>query len=367
VYHPLTRDAFLTWTHVGTEILIGTAHLAIALMLAYVVRYFKNDLAFQWVFLALICVFAGCGLTRFVEAVAHYYPVYRLEIAVKTFTTAAVVLTAVFLPTAFPKLKSMIERAKEKQVEANRRADQMNQSLREANHAKDEFLAIVSHELRTPMTAVLGWVQLMSKITDTDLCRECSQHDLFREGLGQVKMSCQTQARLVDDLLDMSRVTLGKFSVRLMPVDIRGLVTETVESLRPVFEVKEVTLHQNLEDVGFVQGDPVRLRQVVWNLLYNAIKFTDAGGECDIILDKVRGYARITVKDTGRGIPLTDLPTIFEKLSKASGPPSSHGGGLGLGLSLAKTIVDLHGGNIYADSGGEGQGSSFTFVLPLLH
>jgi signal transduction histidine kinase len=239
----------------------------------------------------------------------------------------------------------------------------MDSELKQALHAKDEFLAIVSHELRTPLTAMLGWVQLLNTIikSDDEIGKRCNP--VLIEGFRQIELSCLTQSQLINDLLDMSKVTLGQFSVRLRPVELQPIVEETIASIRPNFEAKQIALVYTGESVGFVGGDPIRLRQVIWNLLYNALKFTDKGAVY-VTLDSHRRYARIVIRDTGRGIPIESLPTIFEKLNKASGAPSSHGGGLGLGLSLTKTIVDLHAGHLYAESEGEGQGAAFTVVIP---
>lgn len=354
-------DSDLRWTNVVADTIIGLSYVAISSMLFFTVAYFRKTMTFQWVFAAFAAFIVSCGVLHFTTAVTDFLPIPRTEAIVKLITALLSLMTAVLLPGIFPKLKLAILQSKEKQEEANRRADAMNAQLRNANNAKDEFLAIVSHELRTPMTAVMGWVQLIKLTLEQD--EECSP--VIREGFQQIEMACKTQTRLVEDLLDMSKLTLGQFSVRLMPVDFRQLVNDVVDSLRPNFAAKGIDLVSTDSDVGFVQGDPVRLRQVLWNLLYNALKFTDRG-IVYVRLDKFRNMARVTFKDTGRGIAASDIPTIFEKLNKASGPPSAHGGGLGLGLSLTKNIVTLHAGYLYAESEGEGQGATFTLLLPCL-
>ena len=351
---------WLLWSHVGLDIAIGLSYVAISTMLVVVVRKFWEDIKFHWIFVSFALFIITCGFTHFIGAITYFYPLYYTEGGIKLITAVASVMTAVLMPGVLPKLRQVIGRMHEKQEEADRRADRMNHQLRIANHAKDEFLAIVSHELRTPMTAVTGWVQLMNKMIEED---GEYINPVLLEGFKQIQISCDTQKRIIEDLLDMSRVTLGQFSMRMLPVEIKKLVDETVESIRPAFDAKGINLVYTAEGEGFVQGDPIRLRQVLWNLLYNALKFTDTGSVY-VKLDEHRNYSRIIIRDTGRGIPVEALPTIFEKLNKASGPPSAHGGGLGLGLSLTQTIVDLHAGHLFAESEGEGHGATFTLMLP---
>jgi CheY-like chemotaxis protein/two-component sensor histidine kinase len=218
-------------------------------------------------------------------------------------------------------------------------------------------VAMVSHELRTPLNAILGWTQLMLQST--------ADQDMIARGLDVISRNTRVQAQLVSDLLDVSRITSGKLRLNIEQVDLVSLVRNVVETVQHAGDSKQLTVRQEFEsDAIPIAGDPARLQQIVWNLLWNAIKFTPEGGSVAARVRHREDGAEITVSDTGVGIRPEVLPHIFERFNQAS-PLRAHGiSGLGLGLSIVKHLVELHGGSIRADSAGEGKGATFTVVLP---
>jgi signal transduction histidine kinase/CheY-like chemotaxis protein len=228
-----------------------------------------------------------------------------------------------------------------------------------ANRTKDEFLATMSHELRTPMTAILGWAQLLRSQT-------LSAAD-YERALEIVERNAQAQKKLIDDLLDISRIITGKLRLDVRPVDVAGVVTATVDALRPTAEAKGIRLQSLLDTkAGPVSGDPDRLQQVVWNLLSNAIKFTPKGGRVQVRLERVNSHVEIIVSDSGKGISTEFLPHVFDRFRQADGTSTRRHGGLGLGLSIVRQLVELHGGSVGVESAGENQGATFVVQLPVM-
>jgi len=225
-----------------------------------------------------------------------------------------------------------------------------------ANRLKDEFVAIVSHELRTPLNAVLGWVRLLRK-DPTD--------ESLEQGLEVIQRNAEAQARLVDDLLDTSRAMAGKLRLEVRPVDFATLVTEAVETIRPAADAKKVDLEIEIDrSPSPITADPNRLRQVTWNLVSNAIKFTPRGGRVRVALAWKPDRLRLTVADTGQGIAPEFLPHVFERFTQADGSTTRRHHGLGLGLTVVRQLVELHGGTVAVESDGEGCGACFTVDLP---
>jgi PAS domain S-box-containing protein len=226
-----------------------------------------------------------------------------------------------------------------------------------ASRVKDEFVAMVSHELRTPLNAILGWTQLMMR----------SRHDaaLVDRGLDVIARNTRVQAQLISDLLDISRIVSGKLRLDMQPVDLTSIVADAIETVQQEASAKDIEIRRTLEDRGgTVAGDPARLQQVVWNLLSNALKFTPSGGRVGVTLRQADSEAQIIVADTGAGIRPEFLPHIFDRFHQADRSITRRYGGLGLGLSIVKHLIELHGGRVRADSPGEGQGATFTIVLP---
>ena len=228
----------------------------------------------------------------------------------------------------------------------------------EADRLKDEFLATLSHELRTPLTSILGWASMIrnGEVEGSNASR----------AIETIERNARSQARLIDDLLDVSRIITGNLRLDLHPLNLAPIVDAALDALRPTADVKGIKLQTRFEPVEcLVKGDAHRLRQVIWNLLSNAIKFTPRGGSVSIDLVCVESTARLRVSDTGDGIPAEFLPYVFDRFRQAEGSISRKQGGLGLGLAVARHLVELHGGTITAESEGLGRGSVFSVDLPL--
>jgi len=228
----------------------------------------------------------------------------------------------------------------------------------EADRLKDEFLATLSHELRTPLTSILGWASMIrtGEVEGSNATR----------AIETIERNARSQARLIDDLLDVSRIITGNLRLDMHPLNLAPIVEAALDALRPTADVKGIKLQTRFVPAQcLVKGDPNRLRQVIWNLLSNAIKFTPRNGSVSIDLTCVESTARLTVGDTGDGISPEFLPYVFDRFRQAEGSISRKQGGLGLGLAVARHLVELHGGTIRAESDGLGTGAVFTVDLPL--
>ncbi len=227
---------------------------------------------------------------------------------------------------------------------------------RETNRIKDEFLSTLSHELRTPLTAILGWTQLLHGETSTSE---------IEHGLDVVERNAKAQSKLIEDLLDVSRISTGKLRINPKPVKLKSVIAAAVDACRPTAEAKgiDVGMVVDVEDDS-VFGDPDRLQQVVWNLLNNSVKFTGSGGRIHVTVDRSNNLLRVRVSDTGKGISPKFLPFVFDRFRQADSTSTRSHGGLGIGLTIVRHIVELHGGTVHADSAGEGHGSTFTVHLP---
>jgi PAS domain S-box-containing protein len=227
-----------------------------------------------------------------------------------------------------------------------------------ANRLKDEFVATLSHELRTPLTAILGWTQIMQ--------HHPGDTDRVQHGLSIIERNTRAQARLVSDLLDVSRIIAGKLRLDVEPVNLPAIVQAALETQFAAAEAKGVVIRQSLDaNIGEMIGDPARLQQVVWNLITNAVKFTPAGGCIDVSLRRAGSNAEIVIADSGIGINADFLSRLFDRFSQAERSSSRRFGGLGLGLSIVKELVQLHGGTVVAESPGEGRGATFKVTLPI--
>jgi signal transduction histidine kinase/CheY-like chemotaxis protein len=229
----------------------------------------------------------------------------------------------------------------------------------ESNRLKDEFLATVSHELRTPLNAMLGWLQI---IRTTDMDRAT-----LRRAIASIERNAQSQARVVEDLIELSRVVTGKLQLRTAPMDLRTVVEAALDVVRAAAQAKGVALQSKLPSLpAVVSGDRDRLQQVIWNVLSNAVKFTESGGTVNVELIEDDRHSSIVITDTGMGISAEFLPYVFERFRQADQSTTREHGGLGLGLAIAKEISELHGGVLRAWSDGPGRGSRFTLTLPRL-
>jgi signal transduction histidine kinase/CheY-like chemotaxis protein len=368
------------WLHVLSDVAIFGAYTAIPLVLAFfVVR--RKDVPFPrvlWLFVAFIF---ACGFGHLIEATIFWQPVYRLSGLVKL-TTAVVSWGTVFalvqvVPHAlqFPGLARLNEDLR-KEVDERKRVEE---ALREsedklagllnsersartdaerANRIKDDFLSTVSHELRTPLNAILGYAQLLR--------RGAIEKEEFGEGLSVIERNARLQAQIIDDLLDMSRIVSGKLRLDVQSVNLTQVIEAAVATIRPAADAKSIRVQTVLDPrSGIVFGDSGRLQQVVWNLLTNAIKFTPKGGRILIVLERVNSHTEIRVTDSGQGISAELLPFIFDRLRQGDPRAETQHGGLGLGLSIVKHLVELHGGTVSAHSPGTGQGATFVVALPV--
>jgi PAS domain S-box-containing protein len=228
----------------------------------------------------------------------------------------------------------------------------------EAGRLKDEFLATVSHELRTPLNAILGWAHVLRRTERTDP-RE-------RHAVEVIERNARAQARVIDDLLDVSRIITGKMRLDVQPLMPASAIEAALESLQPMAEAKGVRVHSVLDShAGPVSGDLARLQQVVWNLVSNGIKFTPRGGRVEVRLERVDSSVEIVVSDTGEGISPDFLPHVFDRFRQSDATIARRTSGLGLGLAIVRQLVELHAGNVTAESEGKGHGSTFTVRLPL--
>jgi PAS domain S-box-containing protein len=234
----------------------------------------------------------------------------------------------------------------------------------EAEHVsrmKDEFLATLSHELRTPLNAIYGWAQMLRRQTPPP-----GTNGDLAEGLEVIERNARAQTLLIEDLLDVSRIVSGKVRLDVRPTDLPTLLAEVVKSTEPAAAGKEIRVRTVADPLaGPVSADPDRLRQVLWNLLTNAIKFTPKGGHVDVTLRRVASHVEAVVSDNGQGIAPQLLPHVFERFRQGDSSSTRRHGGLGLGLAIVKHLVELHGGSVTARSHGEGQGSTFTVTLPI--
>jgi PAS domain S-box-containing protein len=226
-----------------------------------------------------------------------------------------------------------------------------------ASAMKDEFLATLSHELRTPLSAILGWSQVLRFKT-------MSEAEL-RQGLETIERNARMQTQLIEDLLDMSRITSGKLRLEIQSVDVSATIDAAIETVKPAADAKGIPIQKLLDpDAGPISGDPARLQQIVWNLLSNAIKFTPRDGKIQVVLQRLNSNVEISVVDTGIGIKPEFIPYVFDRFRQADASTTRMFGGLGLGLSIVKHLAELHGGSVSVTSGGEGEGSTFTVRLP---
>jgi PAS domain S-box-containing protein len=251
------------------------------------------------------------------------------------------------------------KRTEVEREELLRRSLAAQEQAETANRIKDEFLAVLSHELRTPLNPIIGWTTLLrTKKFDPERTDRA---------LETIERNAKLQAKLINDLLDISRILRGKLSLTIMPVNLETVISSALETLQLAAQAKSLQIQMaKTPCVGVVKGDEARLQQVLCNLLSNAIKFTESGGIIQVSLTKVGKYAQIQIKDSGKGINPSFLPYVFEHFRQEDSATTRKFGGLGLGLAIARQIVELHGGTLIADSAGVGKGATFTVQIPLL-
>jgi CheY-like chemotaxis protein/nitrogen-specific signal transduction histidine kinase len=243
---------------------------------------------------------------------------------------------------------------RERRLEAERSA---RLEMARVSQLKDEFLATLSHELRTPLTSILGWARLL---------RQGNAENILGRGLETIERNAAAQARLIEDLLDMNRIMSGKVRLNVRRIRVARVIEAAVDSLGPSAKGKDLSVSVTLDPLARpVVGDPDRLQQVIWNLLSNAVKFTPRGGSIHLTVERVNGCLQVSVRDTGIGVPKDFLPHVFDRFRQVDSSSTRNHGGRGLGLSIVKQLVELHGGTVRADSDGEGCGATFMIRLPL--
>lgn len=385
-----TWNPALLWTHVVSDGLIGAAYVSIPATLLYLVRK-RADIPFDWIVLLFAIFIVSCGATHWIEVWTVWNPDYWLSGAVKGVTAIASVLTAAALVGLVPRILSIptvaelrtAKTALEVEVGSRRRAEEAllverselerrvgartdelarataaaeaaHAAAEEANKLKDRFLAKVSHELRTPLQSTLSWAQVLQS-SAPDPARAAQAAD-------RIIRNVRTQARLIDDLLDISRILSGTLSLALKDVNAAEVIDKAADVVRTASASRDVAIETSGAD-AMIRTDPLRLEQVVWNLINNAVQATPNGGRVRVLFQLERTTLRIEVRDWGRGIEPAELPHIFEPFRQGPNGGDSHRG-LGLGLAITHHIVDLFGGSLEAASDGPGRGSTFTVSLP---
>jgi signal transduction histidine kinase/CheY-like chemotaxis protein len=369
----------LGWLHICSDIAVFGAYTAIPVVLAYFVMR-KRDVPFPRIFWLFAAFIFSCGFGHLIEAIIFWKPIYRFDGLVKFFTAIVSWGTVVALIPIVPKalhlpglaklntqLRSEVEERKRAEAalrESEEKLANLLASEREAradaeraNRFKDEFLSTVSHELRTPLNAILGYAQLLLR----------TEHNRDeQESLTIIERNAKAQAQLIEDLLDMSRIISGKVRLDTRSLEMSEVVQAALDTVRPAASAKNIRIEPVLDpNAGPVLGDSGRLQQVVWNLLTNAIKFTPKGGRVQVALERINSHLELRVSDTGQGIKPEFLPGVFDRFRQADPSTTRQYGGLGLGLSIVKQLVELHGGSVSAASPGEGQGATFTVKLPV--
>jgi signal transduction histidine kinase len=317
-------------------------------------------------FLAAVAIAAWRGgiypslLASALSALALDYffnpPLNAFELSAKNAVGTSVFLVAALLISYIDRARKLALTERERLLRSERKA---LAEAEEASRAKDVFLAMVTHELRSPLNAVLGWTQILKKKT----------LDAAQTGraLDVIERSTRTQAQLVEDLLDISRIKTGNFRINAAPIELCAVIDSAIESVAPAIAAKRIRLERDLDErIGLINCDAERLRQVVWNLLSNAVKFAREGGRIDICLTRAGNYARLMVYDDGAGIRQDFLPFVFDSFRQADESDKGKHKGLGLGLTIVRHLVEAHGGTITAASAGAGLGAAFTIELPLL-
>ena len=399
--------------HGGSDLFIGLAYVVISTTLTWLVFRARREMPFHWMMLAFALFIVACGATHFMEVwtLQTNNPPYWLAGWVKLITATASVITALLLPPLIPKILELlrsarIASARKEELEkaygelealhkkANSQATELasesapgepsaesiphdlaqmardvsvhareleeaKEAAEAANRAKDQFLAVLSHELRTPLTPALATASSLENAENIDPAE-------LREALGIIRRNIELEARLVDDLLDITRISKGKLEIHSSTINLHETIHHAAEMCRSEANQKGNALEVSLEArEHHVRGDGARLAQVFWNLMLNAVKFTPARGQILVgTSNPSPGSVRIEVSDNGIGIEPDMLARIFEPFQQGEASTTRRYGGLGLGLSVAKGLVAAHRGSIAARSGGKGEGATFVIDLP---
>jgi len=387
-----TWNPSLLWTHVLSDTLIGLSYVSIPLTLLHLVRK-RTDLPFNWIVVLFAIFIVSCGATHWIEVWTVWNPDYWLSATVKLVTAFASVLTSIALVGLVPRILAIptvaqltaardelaAEVATRRQVEEELRreraaleervrarteelarattiAEAAHAAADEANTLKDHFLAKVSHELRTPLQSTLSWAQVIKVAGASDAERSA-------QAAGHIVHNVRSQARLLEDLLDISRILSGKLRLELQVADAAQVIEKAIGVVRSAAAASGVTIDAAGDgSSALIRTDPVRLEQIVWNLINNAVQASSDGGKVQVRwrIDSTRLH--VEVRDWGRGIDPRELPHLFEPFRQGTGGSQR---GLGLGLAITRSIVDLFGGSLHATSEGPQRGATFTLELPV--
>ena len=388
-----TWNPSLLWTHVLSDSLIGLSYVSIPVTLLHLVRK-RTDLPFNWIVVLFAIFIVSCGATHWIEVWTVWHPDYWLSATVKLVTAFASVLTSIALVGLVPRILAIptvaqltaardalaTEVATRRQVEdelrreraaleervrertdelarATATAEAAHAAADEANKLKDHFLAKVSHELRTPLQSTLSWAQVIKVAGAGDAERTA-------QATAHIVHNVRSQARLLEDLLDISRILSGKLRLELQLADAAQVIEKAIGVVRSAAAGSAVTIDAAGDgSTAVIRTDPVRLEQIVWNLINNAVQASPDGAKVQVRwqVDAVR--LRVEVRDWGRGIEPRDLPHVFEPFRQGTGGSQR---GLGLGLAIARSIVELFGGSLQATSEGLQRGATFTLELPVV-
>jgi signal transduction histidine kinase/ActR/RegA family two-component response regulator len=315
-----------------------------------------------WSSLPLIVLSAGKGGRSKAEAVIKSFAnVVLLERPARIGPLVSAIRAALAARQRQYEIRDNLEQMKRSAEERDRlyrAAEEARAEAEAANRMKDEFLATLSHELRTPLNAIVGWARILSsgKVDGADM----------EEGLSAIERNSQVQARIIEDLLDLSRIISGNLRLEVQRLNLIEVIEAALVAVMPAANGKGIRIHKIFDSLaGPVMGDAGRLQQVVWNLLSNAVKFTPKGGKVQVLLERVNSHVEVSVVDTGMGIRPEFLPHVFDRFRQADSSTTRRHGGLGLGLAIVKQLTELHGGTVRAKSPGEGQGSTFVVSLPI--
>jgi signal transduction histidine kinase/ActR/RegA family two-component response regulator len=346
-------------------------HLSVPFLLWAAFRFGQRGAATAIIILSAIAVWGTTqGLGPFSRESLNE-SLLLLQIFIAAMTATALVLAAVVterkraeeeqerLLTREKAARKEAEQAQKLSAELLQREQVARAEAEVANRAKDQFLATISHELRTPLNAILGWAGMLraGKLDDANTA----------QAVEIIERNAIAQTQLINDILDVSRIVPGKLRLDVRPVELSSILQAAIDVIRPAANAKEITLQVTLDPrAGPVSGDPDRLQQIVWNLLSNAVKFTPRGGRVDVRLEGLSSQIEIAVTDTGIGINADFLPHVFDSFRQADSSYTRAHGGLGLGLAIARQLVELHGGTVEALSPGEGEGATFKVRLPLI-
>lgn len=385
--HCYLWEPALVGIHVVSDILIGLAYLSISISLYLLIR--KIKMPFSPIVLSFGVFIGACGLTHFVEVWNLWNADYWFGGWVKVLTALASVITGLALIRLSPKMvafataakiseergvklaaayNDMEERVKERTLELEKYSERERASkeqlealyseAQKANHLKDEFLATMSHELRTPLSVILGYSEM--------LVEGQLEGESRNQAIITIHRNAQTQAQLVNDLLDVSMIISGKMKLDSKIIDVMESIDDAIESVGLAAKAKNIHVSlQFSEESYLIYGDSMRLQQIIWNILSNAIKFTSRDGSVTVKVKNENSRCEIEISDSGQGIDPSFLPHVFERFTQEESGASRKFGGLGLGLGIVKSLTELHGGTVSVHSEGKGRGAKFTISLPL--